>query len=161
MSGEELKPRDLVVHVSERVRDYRPFCVRRLTKDGIVVVERRTQRGLNTYYFHSKKLVKVKPGESLQQTLRRAVPQLKRCEICDWRPARERHFTTLELKAFIRICIHDYPNIQETVRRMARHFGIVDAVLEVAKQNPENPRGWFEAALNLVMERLEGVKDEG
>jgi len=156
MSKEEIKPGDKILYPSPYARNPGPFKVLKVDKDGIIRVLRRSKNGKAwTDFFVPEMIVKLRPGEKVRQAFARVVPPEQRCELCGYRPALERHFTTVPFpKAFIRSCMTDYPHIQKAVRELNRRFGIVEAVLEAAKRNPDKPETWQLEALKLIEKRL-------
>ena len=130
---EKIKPGDQVIFPSCYARSHGPFRVRKVER-GLVQVERRSRTGKRRLeHFPRSTLVKLKPGQTVQQALRAVVPANQLCEICGFRPAPERHFVTVPVpEAFTRVCVEDMADIKKTIRERVKD--IVAEVFEEAEK---------------------------
>lgn len=128
----DLQLGDQVVVLLPRVARRGPLRVRGLDlKNGMVEVEHRTVgRNVVRRCFNLDEVVKLEPGQSVQQALIAHVPESQRCHICNFRPGSESHFVTVPIpKAFTRLCVEDRADIVQEIRKR-----VSDIVAEVFVQ---------------------------
>jgi len=116
----DLQPGDQVVVLRPRVAQRGPLRVRELDKehDQVEVEHRTAGHHVVRRCFNLNEVIKLEPGQTVQQALTIHVAPNQRCQICNLRPGSESHFITVPIpKAFTRLCVEDRTDITQEIRK--------------------------------------------